>query len=289
MERVLSQDERIRRAEELYERRKNQKENRISTTVNIDNRGNKVTKKLILQFITCLILYTIFYAIKISPNILSKDIMYKISDILEYDININEIYNSIYKYNYKKDEYMEPQNENNEEKNEQLIEDTLAISDNSSNEEKIVEETLLQDSSSITQMDVDAEFIKQNYSIIKPLTGEITSRFGLRNPTVQTVPKYHTGIDIARVTGAVIVAAMDGTVELVSSQGDYGNHIKITQGEVSTLYAHCSKIYVTEGEQISQGQEIAEVGATGNVTGPHLHFEIRRNNQYVDPDLILQF
>ena len=52
---------------------------------------------------------------------------------------------------------------------------------------------------------------------------------------------------------------------------------------------YCSKIYVKEGEHIVQGQQIAEVGATGNVTGPHLHFEIRRNNEYIDPDLVLQF
>ena len=56
-----------------------------------------------------------------------------------------------------------------------------------------------------------------------------------------------------------------------------------------TLYAHCKTIYVSEGEQIAQGQQIGETGSTGNVTGPHLHFEIRRNNEYIDPDLILEF
>lgn len=56
-----------------------------------------------------------------------------------------------------------------------------------------------------------------------------------------------------------------------------------------TLYAHCSKIYVKKGQSIKQGQLIGKVGSTGNVTGPHLHFEIRRNNRYVDPDLILKF
>ncbi len=55
------------------------------------------------------------------------------------------------------------------------------------------------------------------------------------------------------------------------------------------MYAHCNKIYVSQGDHITQGQEIAEVGETGNVTGPHLHFEIRRNDNLVDPDEILEF
>ena len=69
----------------------------------------------------------------------------------------------------------------------------------------------------------------------------------------------------------------------------YGNHVEIKNGDVSTVYAHCSKIYVSEGDKIIQGQQIAEVGATGNVTGPHLHFEIKRDDRYVNPDLILEF
>lgn len=56
-----------------------------------------------------------------------------------------------------------------------------------------------------------------------------------------------------------------------------------------TVYAHCKTIYVKQGDQITQGQQIGEVGSTGNVTGPHLHFEIRKENRYVDPDLILEF
>ena len=68
-----------------------------------------------------------------------------------------------------------------------------------------------------------------------------------------------------------------------------GNHIKITNNDVSTIYAHCKTIYVNEGDNIKQGQQIAEVGETGNATGSHLHFEIKRNNEFVDPDLVLQF
>ena len=305
MERILNQDERIRRAEELYARRKNQGESRSTATVNVEGvNSSKLTKKLIKQFIICLIIYIAFYAIKSTPDIVSQEVMYKISDILEYDINIQELYNKFNAYINKSDEESNTSVENNT-----LIEETLSVTDNVSevenvnvvensettisNQEEIQEENVepqvVEESSSLSQMQIDAEYIKANYSIIKPLEGEITSRYGIRNPTVPTVPKYHTGIDIARVTGTVIIAAMDGTVEFVSSEGDYGNHLKITNGEVSTLYAHCSTIYVKEGDKITQGQQIAEVGATGNVTGPHLHFEIRRNNQYVDPDLVLQF
>lgn len=296
MERVLSQDERIRRAEELYARRKMQANCRTSATVNVEDvNTNKITKKMLRQFIICVIIYISFYTIKNIPTLVPQEVMYKISDVLEYDINIQEVYENFNSYINSKSQ---------EQNNEGLIEETLAVSDseeiieesvNNINQESIkpaqaVEETqVIEESSSLSQMEIDAQYIKANCSIIKPLEGEITSRFGMRNPTVPTVPKYHTGIDIARVVGTVIISAIEGDVELVSSQGDYGNHIKITNGEVSTLYAHCSKIYVKQGDHIVQGQEIAEVGETGNVTGPHLHFEIRRNNQYVDPDLILQF
>jgi len=301
MERVLNQDERIRRAEELYERRKMQVNNRVNATVNVDKvSNNKYKKKLVFQIIICILIYCAFYAIKNIPNMVSQEVMYKISDILEYDINIEELYKIFNTYTSKDIN----QNNINSDESNTLVEETLSVTDipenaevieevenldNSENTEEIEEEVIIEESSSLSQMQEDAEYIKANYSIIKPLTGEITSRYGVRNPKVETVSKYHTGIDIARVTGTVIISAMEGTVELVSSEGSYGNHIKITNGEVTTLYAHCSKIYVKEGEYITQGQEIAEVGATGNVTGPHLHFEIRRNNQYVDPDLILDF
>ncbi len=63
----------------------------------------------------------------------------------------------------------------------------------------------------------------------------------------------------------------------------------IENGDVQNLYAHCKTIYVKEGEDVVQGQEIGLTGATGNVTGPHLHFEIIREGRYVDPEAILNF
>ena len=300
MERVLSQDERIRRAEEIYARRKMQTQARSSATVNVEgNSEQKLTKKLIIQFMVCLSLYGAFFAMKNLPNIVSPEVMYKITDILEYDININELSKSINSFINKEAE--KPENKENE-----FVEETLSATDSpeqptenlqteqenttKTEETTVTEETTAQvDISTLSPMEVNALFVKTNYSLIKPLEGEITSRFGHREPTIPTVPKNHTGIDIAEDIGKVIVASMEGDVTLVSSEGDYGNHIKISNGEITTLYAHCSKIYVKEGEHILQGEQIAEVGATGNVTGPHLHFEIRRNNEYIDPDLVLQF
>ncbi len=301
MERVLSQDERIRRAEEIYARRRMQTQARSSATVNVEeNQEQKITKKLIIQFMVCLSLYGAFFAMKNLPNIVSPEVMYKISDILEYDINIQELSKNI-------NSFINKEAKKTENKENEFVEETLSATDSpeqttetlSAEQEntaqpeetaEAVEETTAQvDISTLTPMEVNALFVKTNYSLIKPLEGEITSRFGHREPTVPTVPKNHTGIDIAEDIGKIIVASMEGDVTLVSSEGDYGNHIKITNGEVTTLYAHCSKIYVKEGEHIVQGQQIAEVGATGNVTGPHLHFEIRRNNEYIDPDLVLQF
>lgn len=224
MERVISQDERIRRAQEAYIKRKMQTGDNRSATVNVDKvKSNKITKKLIQQFVICLIIYGVFYTIKCTPNLVSEEIMYKISDILEYDINVQELYHTIIN---------KTQEQNDTKESNNLVEDTLSATDsiididneiNLNNEieeqENIIQEEIEQ-SSSLSQMEIDAEFIKANYKIIKPLEGEITSRYGLRNPTVATVPKYHTGIDIARVVGTVIIAAMDGNVELVSTEGD---------------------------------------------------------------------
>lgn len=68
-----------------------------------------------------------------------------------------------------------------------------------------------------------------------------------------------------------------------------GKHVEVTNGDVMTRYAHCSKITVKQGAKIKQGQKIAEVGQTGKATGPHLHFEIRRSGRVINPEYILKF
>lgn len=285
-DRVASYEERIRRAEEIYNRRRNNIRTNDYATLNISGKKDiKLFKKMFIQILICLAIYFGVYVIQNNNYIFSESFINKTKEILSYDINFNNLTEGVLQYinNIKDVQSMIP--EQYKEKEEVKTDSTL------NNQALIlIEEPLYVDkASSLSQVEEDAKFIKENYSIIKPVEGVVSSGFGSRNPTTPTVPKYHTGIDIANVIGTKIIAAMEGEVTQVSSVGAYGNHLRIKNGEIVTLYAHCSKIYVKEGDKISQGQEIAEVGDTGNVTGPHLHFEIRRNNEFVDPAYVIDF
>ena len=292
MERVLSPDEKIRRAEEIYLRRvQNGTASRV-TRVNVENkRKNTYIKKMCIQFVICLAIYIMFYSIKNSSEIIPQNITNKINEILHYDINIEALQGKINTYIIELNGKTENEKEEKKEGENTLIQETLGVTENLENNENSISDVTeeiqpVEEASSVDQMQIDVEYIKANYSFIKPLEGQITSRFGLRE---NVEPKYHTGIDIAEDQGTIIYAAMEGTVELVSGEGSYGNHFKITNGEVTTLYAHCKTVYVKEGDYVKQGEKVAEVGETGNATGPHLHFEIIRNGQLVNPDLVLEF
>lgn len=118
-------------------------------------------------------------------------------------------------------------------------------------------------------------------SLIRPITGTISSRFGVRSSIRSS---SHTGLDIAAAKGTPIAAAASGTVTFSGYKGSYGNMLVISHGNgVQTYYAHCSKLYVSAGTRVSQGQTIAAVGSTGNSTGPHLHLEVRVNGVAYNP------
>ena len=118
-------------------------------------------------------------------------------------------------------------------------------------------------------------------SLIRPISGTITSRFGVRSSLRRS---SHTGLDIAASRGTPISAAASGTVTFSGYKGSYGNMIVISHGNnIQTYYAHCDKLYVSVGTIISQGQKIATVGSTGNSTGPHLHLEVRVNGVAYNP------
>lgn len=115
-------------------------------------------------------------------------------------------------------------------------------------------------------------------SLIRPVSGTITSRFGRRSSGV------HTGLDIANSRGTPIYAAASGTVSFAGRSGGYGNLLVIDHGNgVQTYYAHCNSLVASAGQYVSQGQLIAYMGTTGNSTGPHLHLEVRVNGVCQNP------
>lgn len=120
-----------------------------------------------------------------------------------------------------------------------------------------------------------------------PQTFSISSPFGYREDPFTGELEYHNGTDIAAPNGTQILAAAAGTVTIANGidswGGSYGYHIKIDHGGgLETLYAHCSAICVTPGQQVQQGEVIGFVGSTGNSTGNHLHFEAWVNGERTD-------
>lgn len=306
MERTITSEERIRRAEEIYQRRRMQ--NGIKVPTSQVNAGNKVQygmlKKVILQILICMLIYFIFYLIKNSNYIFSEEVVNKTREFLSYDINFQGIYTQTEKYY---NEVIKPiinnQSDSKEEQNvnEQVNEEggigggeegvellNNEIQQTSADEIKEEDKKEDENQKPLSQMEIDANDIKANYNLILPLKGTVTSRFGSRTPT-DIVSANHAGIDIGVNEGTVFTASMEGTVTSVSSEGSYGNHIYIQKNDVTTLYAHCKTIYLKQGDTVVQGQKIGEVGSTGKATGPHLHFEIRKANRVVNPEYILAF
>lgn len=295
MERIISEEDRIRRAEEVASRRRN----RIpAESINVPtNNKPSLMRKLFCQVLSSICIFGILYFL--SQN--NSQAMELIKPVLSEDTDFNQIYTRL--DGFIKNIGNEMRNvetiDSNEVENNSVTDVQNNLANNIQLESNVTTVSSVQDAqngeeamgggdeSNDSETDQDVIYIKKNGSFIKPISGRITSGYGPRTPT-DIVSANHAGVDIGANTGADIVASMEGKVEVVSSQGDYGNHLKITNGEISTLYAHCSKIVVNEGDSIKQGQKIAEVGSTGRATGPHLHFEIRRNNKTVDPLKIVE-
>lgn len=140
----------------------------------------------------------------------------------------------------------------------------------------------------LNQMLEDALKIRENYSMIIPVVGTITSEFGVRNSENPIVSHYHSGLDIAANTGTQILATLDGEVLEAATDTYYGKYLKIQKDDLIMIYAHCSKLLVKVGEKVKKGELIAYVGNTGNSTGPHLHLELRYQNRLVNPRDVLE-
>jgi len=116
-----------------------------------------------------------------------------------------------------------------------------------------------------------------------PIDSPMTSPFGLRW-SGGVLPGIHRGVDFRAPVGTPVGAMMDGRVRYAGWMSGFGNVVWIDhRGDVITIYAHLSEIHVTAGSPISKGAILGLSGATGNVTGPHLHFEVWKHGRPVDP------
>ena len=316
LERTLSQEERIRRAEEIYYRRKlNNSDVRMPSSQVRDKTGKRqfsLYRKMAIQILLCVLIYLVFSLIKEANYLFSENVINKTKEFLRQDINfevissrVNEFWqnnkdkfnilinsneqnvnneqNTNVENNEQNTENNVQNTENNTSQNEQVNNETTGIGGSSSTENNQVDENTKK-----SQMEIDAEYIKKNFELQLPVEAKVTSAYGKRKAD-EIVSADHSGIDLGVVVGTTVLAAMEGTVTVVSNEGEYGTHVKIVNKDVTTIYAHCSKILVKKGAKIKKGQKIALSGNTGKTTGPHLHFEIRRNERTVNPALVLNF
>jgi murein DD-endopeptidase MepM/ murein hydrolase activator NlpD len=141
----------------------------------------------------------------------------------------------------------------------------------------------------INYYNADAMSIKKNI-LSKPIkSSRITSGFGMRKHPVLGYSRMHNGIDFAAPTGTPILSAGNGVVTVIGRKGGYGKYIKIKHDNTySTAYAHLNKFAkdLKKGSKVKQGQIIGYVGMTGITSGPHLHFEVIKFDQHIDPKTI---
>lgn len=234
---------------------------------------------------------------------------YIISEIIEYDNNLLE------ELDYKKTKLEEAKQKQEEQEKELrvaknkinstniLLNNTKILKENYmlklTDEEKTLQEQIAQYKEE--QADLERKILASiNWTgtmsikftggvMVWPIAMEgtyITSGYGNRLHPIQGVYKNHAGIDISgsNVNGAPVVAAADGVVTYAGWIGGYGNCIIINHGSgIVSLYGHGSETVATVGQVVKQGDIVMKVGSTGNSTGPHVHFEIRKNGEVVDP------
>ena len=265
---------------------------------------------MLIQVLICLIIYCTFFYIKNSNNNKVQSFVEYVKNVLNYDVDFAQVYGQFsekirsFRSYFEGDKSVERQNnsqnlenqdnvqsvdnieKSNEQNNIEEVSGTLGIGGGT---DEMDENTNIEHGNEAEQMEADANYIKTNYNLIKPINiYSVTSEFGERQSN-EIVSANHRGIDLGSNLGTEIYSSLDGNVIEASEKGDFGKHLKIQTDNIVIIYAHCSKLMVKQGDIITKGQKIAEVGATGKATGPHLHFEIRVDSRAVNPRFIMDF
>ena len=125
---------------------------------------------------------------------------------------------------------------------------------------------------------------------VTPVLSHITSGFGWRENPVERGEKFHHGLDLSAPEGTDVLAFAAGTVDYIGENESYGQYLQLDHGGgIKSFYAHCSKLCVRQGQTVAAGEKVAESGSTGNVTGPHLHFELKKDNILLNPAYYIDY
>ena len=249
MERAIEEMEKIRRAEEIYSKRKGQ-------TEEVKKISFKNIYKFLFEVLVLINIVIIIVAVKNQKYIFTKEF---IKQVNSYNVNMKQKIEGFFESSDDKEE-KKSVTKNDENK---VVENNEGVSGESNNLSSALVENEPKEVKELSQEEKDINEIKNKYSIILPLSNYVkTSGFGERESSNSIVTKNHTGVDLAVNLGTEIISSTTGKVIEISSAGDYGKHLRVQTGGLVVLYAHCSKIDVKEGQEVNQGDKIAEVGST---------------------------
>ncbi len=255
------------------------------------NKQDYLSKTLLLQFLVCLVLFGLLFALKSSNSKLFTDLVYMFSNKLEDNLSIEEA-QSVFSVitEIKPEKSTDNTSETTEEAEE---EETVFVpfEEPSLSAEIIASggRDIKVSSDSDIPENVSVNSYKLNQKMVLPLKGKTTSEFGVRTHPISGDLRFHAGIDIAAPKGTNIYSAFDGEVIEADYDKWNGNYLKINHdNDIMTVYCHCEKLNVKKGQKIRAGEVIASVGSTGSSTGPHLHFELRINNVSYNPQNALE-
>lgn len=221
MERVMTVEEKIRRAEEIYQRRKQGEIRPVAKVTVNDKKDIKLLRKMVIQILICVAIYLTVYIIQNNQSVFSEDFIQKANEILSYDTNFSELYETVKNQFLSFMNQEEKQEETQEENQSEPIPEESQVEENKEaigGAEQLAEEIKVEN---LTEEEKMIQNVKDTTSFIKPIEGVISSKYGQRDTATGNVPKNHTGTDIAANLGTKIKSATDGEVVIASEEGDY--------------------------------------------------------------------
>ena len=268
------------------------------------NKKDYVIRSIIFQSLFCILLFGLLFMLKQSNTEFFKTIEKEFSQKLSGNITKKEV-ESVFKTISEKvitatiepkiqpNETNEAETTKNNNPSNLLENETEFVPFDEPSLNATIEATGCVDikisSSEEIPENVSLNSYKLTKNIVNPVTnGKITSKFGSRIHPITNDLTFHAGIDIAADKGTPIYAAFDGKVIVADYDKWNGNFMKITHEDgIMTVYCHCDRLNVKEGDIIRAGEVIGFVGSTGSSTGPHLHFELRIGNVSFNPQIAL--